>query len=34
MKAARIAVAEGYNKIYWFRGGMEEWEGKGLPVVK
>jgi rhodanese-related sulfurtransferase len=33
MKAARIAVAEGYNKIYWFRGGMEEWEAKGLPVV-
>jgi len=33
MKAAKIAIADGYNKIYWFRGGMEEWEAKGLPVV-
>jgi rhodanese-related sulfurtransferase len=33
VKAAKIAIAEGYNKIYWFRGGMEEWEAKGLPVV-
>lgn len=32
-KSAQIALAEGYNKIYWFRGGMEEWEAKGLPVV-
>ena len=34
VKAADIAKAEGYNKIYWFRGGMEEWEAKGLPVTK
>ncbi|MGD8940185.1 MAG: rhodanese-like domain-containing protein [Gammaproteobacteria bacterium] len=33
-ESAKIAIAEGYSKIYWFRGGMEEWEGKGLPVVK
>jgi rhodanese-related sulfurtransferase len=33
-KSAEIAIAEGYSKIYWFRGGMEEWEAKGLPVVK
>lgn len=32
-KAAQIAMGEGYKKIYWFRGGMEEWEAKGLPVV-
>lgn len=32
-KAAKVALAEGYSKIYWFRGGMEEWEAKGLPVV-
>lgn len=32
--SAKIAIAEGYSKIYWFRGGMEEWEAKGLPVVK
>jgi len=33
-ESAQIAIAEGYSKIYWFRGGMEEWEAKGLPVVK
>jgi len=33
VKAAEIALAAGYSKIYWFRGGMEEWEAKGLPVV-
>lgn len=32
-KAAKIALAEGYSKIFWFRGGMQEWEAKGLPVV-
>jgi rhodanese-related sulfurtransferase len=33
-ESAKIAIAAGYSKIYWFRGGMEEWEAKGLPVVK
>ena len=33
VKSARIAVSAGYSNIYWFRGGMEEWEAKGLPVV-
>ena len=33
VKAAKIAIADGYSKIYWFRGGMQEWEAKGLPVV-
>ncbi len=33
VKSAKIAIAAGYNKIYWFRGGMQEWEAKGLPVV-
>ena len=33
-ESAKIAISEGYSKIYWFRGGMEEWESKGLPVVK
>jgi len=31
-KASRAAVAEGYSKIYWFRGGMPEWREKRLPV--
>jgi len=33
LKSAKIALAAGYDKIYWFRGGMQEWEAKGLPVV-
>jgi len=32
-KAAKIARTTGYSKIYWFRGGIQEWEAKGLPVV-
>lgn len=32
--AAKIALGHGYSKIYWFRGGIIEWEAKGLPVVK
>ena len=31
-KASRAAVAAGYSKIYWFRGGMPEWRDKRLPV--
>lgn len=33
VKASKIAVAAGYSKVYWFRGGIQEWEAKGLPVV-
>ena len=29
-KASRSAVAAGYTKIYWFRGGMPEWREKRL----
>jgi rhodanese-related sulfurtransferase len=31
-KASRAALAEGYSKIYWFRGGMPEWREKHFPV--
>jgi rhodanese-related sulfurtransferase len=31
-KASRVAHAEGYTKIYWFRGGMPEWREKHLPL--
>src|SRR5664279_2560940 len=31
-KASRAAVAAGYTKVYWFRGGMPEWREKHLPV--
>jgi len=33
VKSAKIAMSEGYSNIYWFRGGIQEWEAKGLPVV-
>ena len=33
-KSAKKAIEYGYTNIYWFRGGMEEWEAKGLPMVK
>ncbi len=31
-KASRAAAAEGYSKIYWFRGGMPEWREKRMPL--
>ncbi len=34
VESSKNAVKWGYKKIYWFRGGMEEWENKGLPIVK
>ena len=30
---AKLAVAEGYAAVYWFRGGWDEWVAKGLPVA-
>jgi rhodanese-related sulfurtransferase len=33
VKASKIAVGCGYEKIYWFRGGYAEWLEKGYPVV-
>ena len=33
-KSAQIALDCGYQTIYWFRGGYEEWIAKGYPVVK
>ena len=31
-KAARIALGEGFKTVYWFRGGMPEWDSNGMPV--
>jgi rhodanese-related sulfurtransferase len=33
-KAARQAVTLGYSYVFWFRGGMQEWLDKGMPVVR
>jgi rhodanese-related sulfurtransferase len=33
-KAVKIAVGCGYNNIYWFRGGFEEWLAKGYPYLQ
>jgi rhodanese-related sulfurtransferase len=31
-KAARVAIAAGYKNVYWLRGGIPEWKGKGFPI--
>lgn len=33
-KAVKVALTCGYNKIYWFRGGFEEWLAKGYPYLQ
>jgi rhodanese-related sulfurtransferase len=33
-KAAQKALACGYKRIFWFRGGFEEWQAKGYPSLK
>lgn len=33
LNALKIAQACSYRNIYWFRGGLEEWQNKGYPYV-
>lgn len=33
-KSARQAMQAGYKRIYWFRGGIKEWQDANLPVDK
>lgn len=33
VKTSQMAVEAGYKKVYWFRGGWEEWTAKGMPVA-
>jgi rhodanese-related sulfurtransferase len=33
-KAVKIALSCGYNNVYWFRGGFEEWLAKGYPYLQ
>ena len=32
--AAKMAVNWGYTRVYWFRGGWQEWLDKQLPVTR
>ncbi len=32
--AAEIAHGCGYQEIYWFRGGIKEWEEKNYPLLR
>lgn len=32
--SSKTALKCGYNNIYWFRGGFEEWKAKKLPFIK
>lgn len=33
-KASKAALAAGFGKVYWFRGGVPEWEKAGLALAK
>lgn len=33
VKSIAVAKECGYEKIYWFRGGFEEWKSKGYPYI-
>ena len=32
--AAKMAAGWGYTRIYWFRGGWQEWLDKQLPITR
>ena len=32
--AVRIAVGCGFENVFWFRGGFEEWKDKKYPYIK
>lgn len=34
VNAIKVAKKCGYTKLYWFRGGFEEWLDKGLPYLQ
>jgi len=33
-KASRTAIDKGFKQVYWFRGGLPEWDAAGLPVAR
>jgi rhodanese-related sulfurtransferase len=32
-KASKAAMAQGFKTVYWLRGGLPEWDAKGLPTA-
>ncbi|MBA3773033.1 MAG: PhnD/SsuA/transferrin family substrate-binding protein [Ramlibacter sp.] len=32
-KASKVATERGFKKVYWLRGGLPEWEARGLPLA-
>ena len=34
VESSKIALKCGYDNLYWFRGGFEEWKQKGFPYLK
>lgn len=34
VKSIRVALSCGYDNLYWFRGGYDEWIEKGYPYIK
>jgi rhodanese-related sulfurtransferase len=33
-KASKVALASGFKTVYWFRGGLPEWEASGLQIAQ
>jgi rhodanese-related sulfurtransferase len=33
-KASRAAIAADFTKVYWYRGGMPDWESTGQKIAK
>jgi rhodanese-related sulfurtransferase len=33
-KSSRAAIAAGFAKVYWYRGGMPDWESTGQKIAK
>ncbi len=31
-KAAKVAAGKGFKSVFWFRGGLPEWDAAGLPT--
>jgi rhodanese-related sulfurtransferase/ABC-type phosphate/phosphonate transport system substrate-binding protein len=33
-KASQVALSKGFQKVFWLRGGLPEWEAAGMPLAK